>query len=749
MPLNLLLRRRTAVAAMGALLAVTASWPLCAAVTDWQSELKAGIAARERGDIAESLVRLDSAEHAAPDPASRSRARMQSGMTLLRAGRLADADRQLQSAQAGAPDAASSAALLLGRANVAGARHDSARASELYQQVVDAGNADPTLHELALAARLDRLRLQPAREQLRQFADLKRDIDAMPSPARRAHAYLLLGVQADGALTTARLLSTSPAAAGSLYQSTQQLARDCLNQAAALGAESGKPALKVEAEGELAQLQESLGKPADALKLNEAAIVEASALPAAQADLQLTRLQLRSARLSRRLGDDALARVSYLQAAGHLQAIRQDLPLEDDSGQSTYQTVIRPIFLGLADLNLLNVDSLAAQERDARLRSVLDTLELTHQAELQDYLGDRCSVDSARERDDAPLAAGVAVLYTAVLKDRLEVILRVKDGVFHHAVNLTASSLEQRIAEFRGQLLDPQSQSYLGNAQQLYAWLLAPFDAQLEQSKVRQLVVVPDGALRLVPFAALHDGHHFVAERFAVAAAIGLSLTDQQVRSAATSRTLLAGLAEPGPVVDRLATLKLGKSDDPATLRKQLALPGAQAEIERLTPRRRSVVLLNQDFTVSNFRRELSGGQYSVIHIASHGFFGASSQQSFLLAYDGVITIDDLQQLIGDSSPQDTGIELLTLSACDTAAGDDRAPLGFAGAAIKARARSVVATLWAVDDAAEKELMQSFYGHLSLGKGEAIAQAQRTLIGSEQFSHPYYWAPVELIGAWN
>jgi CHAT domain-containing protein len=162
------------------------------------------------------------------------------------------------------------------------------------------------------------------------------------------------------------------------------------------------------------------------------------------------------------------------------------------------------------------------------------------------------------------------------------------------------------------------------------------------------------------------------------------------------------------------------------------------------------VSLLNSEFTVARFQSEVRTGRYSVIHVATHGFFGDSARDSFLLAFDNIIHMDDLQNLISDNGSQNGAIELLTLSACDTATGDERAPLGFAGAAIRARARSVVGTLWAVSDAAAEQFMTTFYAALALqGKADALTQAQRALIRSPQFSHPYYWAPMVLIGDWN
>jgi CHAT domain-containing protein len=138
------------------------------------------------------------------------------------------------------------------------------------------------------------------------------------------------------------------------------------------------------------------------------------------------------------------------------------------------------------------------------------------------------------------------------------------------------------------------------------------------------------------------------------------------------------------------------------------------------------------------------------VHIASHSFFGGNAGDSFLLAYDDVIRIDQLQQLLASTEAQQAGIDLLTLSACDTATGDDRAPLGFAGAAIKAHARSVLGSLWAVSDTATQQFMEVFYKGLPQhGKAEAFTEAQRVLMRSTSFSHPYYWAPFVLTGDWN
>ncbi len=400
-------------------------------------------------------------------------------------------------------------------------------------------------------------------------------------------------------------------------------------------------------------------------------------------------------------------------------------------------------------------------------------IELAHQAELQDYLGDRCSVDSVRQGTNASVAAGVAIVYPIILKDRLEVVIRTSTTILHHAAPVPSGVLGRQVQRLRAELQDSSSNAYLESSHKLYEWLLAPFEQELAGANIRELVVVPDSYLRLIPFAALHDGKQFMAERYLVSTVTGLSMTDPNAVRGKKPVSLLAGLSTPGPVVDKLMAMGFSGStansttrgllDPPgqaapgevagsqaAKMRTELSLPGVRTEINDLVPLAKSRSLLDSDFTVARFTQELQSGDYQVVHVASHGFFGRSSDQSFLVAYDDVIKLDDLQRLIAVHGDEGAGIELLTLSACDTATGDDRAPLGFAGAAIKARAKSVIGTLWSVSDVATQQFMEGFYAGLSEhGKAEALTRAQRTFIQSSRFSHPYFWAPYVLIGDWN
>ena len=141
-----------------------------------------------------------------------------------------------------------------------------------------------------------------------------------------------------------------------------------------------------------------------------------------------------------------------------------------------------------------------------------------------------------------------------------------------------------------------------------------------------------------------------------------------------------------------------------------------------------------------------------MVHLATHGQFSSKLSDTFLLTWDDRLTIEGLRNLLKSRSESSaTPIELLVLSACQTAEGDQRATLGLAGLAVRSGARSTLATLWSVNDNSTADLMTEFYRSLTqqnMSKAESLRQAQLKLLKNPDFQHPFYWSPFILIGNW-
>jgi CHAT domain-containing protein len=163
-------------------------------------------------------------------------------------------------------------------------------------------------------------------------------------------------------------------------------------------------------------------------------------------------------------------------------------------------------------------------------------------------------------------------------------------------------------------------------------------------------------------------------------------------------------------------------------------------------------VLLDEAYTLENLDRTFATTDYRIVHMATHGVFGGSSDETFLLTHDDKLTMDRLEDLIGRTRRRGSQVDLLTLSACQTALGDEWAAFGLAGIAVKAGVSSAVATLWYADDEAAFEIMTDFYRRLrgaGDSKARALQQAQVRMIRDNRFDHPAFWAPFLLIGNWS
>ena len=482
--------------------------------------------------------------------------------------------------------------------------------------------------------------------------------------------------------------------------------------------------------GYLGALYEDQGRLDEALALSRRALFLAQQANAPES-LYRWHWQLGRLLAAKKATTEAIA--SYQQAVLVLSGIRFDMAHGYATGGGSFRDAVGPIFFELVDLLLATApDPSDGSAYQARLREARATLEQLKAAELRDYFRDEC-VDAVQAKvqslDD--VARSAVVIYPVVLPDRLELLLTFPSGLRRATVPVGAEALTAEVRQLRALLEKHTTQQFLPHAKQLYDWLVRPFAAELAGLGTDTLVFVPDGPLRTIPMSALHDGERFLIERYAVVTTPGLSLTDPRPLGRGNLRVFLSGLSQSVQGFPALQHV-------PAELSSIHALYGGE-------------VLLDEDFRVSRIEAELDRREFGVVHVATHGQFSEDAESSYLLTWDGRLGMDRLGEAVGRARFHDKPIELLTLSACDTAQGDDRAALGLAGVAVQAGARSALGTLWSVDDLASAELVGEFYAQLHaqpVSKAVALQRAQQKLVRDPNRAHPYYWAPFLLIGNW-
>jgi CHAT domain-containing protein len=323
------------------------------------------------------------------------------------------------------------------------------------------------------------------------------------------------------------------------------------------------------------------------------------------------------------------------------------------------------------------------------------------------------------------------VIYPIALPDRLELLVSFGEEQQLVTVPVREAALRAEVQQFRSLLEKRTTNEYLVPARQLYERIIRPVEPLLARHGIDTIVLVPDDVLRVIPFAALHDGSNFLIQRYAVAVVPSMHLIDPKPLAAGPRLALVLGLSQG--------------------VQGFVELPNVSNEVAAVHQIQGGRELVNQAFTQSRFAGELKSTPYNIVHVASHGQFSGDPKQTFVLAYDGKLNMDALEADIKYGERRQNALELLVLSACETATGDDRAALGLAGIALKAGARSALASLWYVNDIAAGRLVVDFYRAMQgsgTSKAQALRAAQRAMLADPRYAHPAYWAPFLLIGNW-
>ncbi len=534
--------------------------------------------------------------------------------------------------------------------------------------------------------------------------------------------------------------------------------------------------------GYLGQYYGQQGKLAKAIALTNQALVLAETQNIDGDAREISYLwQSQLGQLLEREGNKDEAIAAYTLAFNTLQSLRTDLNANDRVVQFNFRQEVKPVYLQLADLLLANdhpqaLKSLGAIDTNApQTSNNLNNLELARQvieslqlAELDNFFQDPCSQTANVAVTIDELDPQAAVIYPIVLSDRLEVILSVAgkplqrfttavqdttvnqtldllyDTLYNHSIDNSAVNIFSTIP-LNPRELTENTRILLPTLQQIYRWLIEPLETELASERIETLVFVLNGRLQNIPMAALYDGKQYLLEKYGVALAPSLQLLNSQPIPRKQLKVLAAGLSEQ---VEIQGEIFPALDNVPEELNR----------IEAIFPQSRQ--LLNQEFTANNIKQQLQAG-FSVVHLATHGVFSSDPQKTFIVMGDRqTINLNSLSDLL--SSSNNNRPELIVLSACDTATGDERAVLGLAGVAVRSGS-STIASLWSVEDVSTTKLMSQFYRELenpATQKIAALQQAQLSLIESLRTNpplpelkqlppHPYYWAAYVLVGNWQ
>jgi CHAT domain-containing protein len=579
--------------------------------------------------------------------------------------------------------------------------------------------------------------------------------------------------------------------------STQELVIEWLNRAIAIAQRIQDPQSTAYALGRLGHVYECQNDLPRALTLTQQAQLASGADPSRYL------WEWQAGRILKAQGQTKDAIIAYETAVETLHPLRTDLAIASRDFQFDFRDTVEPIYRELTELYLGQVpvdqalftppepsdqvahkpkQALASNTQDSKLKthdsvaspnlllpaspivSALKTIDDLRLAEVQNYFGDDCSI-TVFSKPVTFMDEKTAVLSTVILGDRVAVILSLsgKQGLRSqlHWLPSRTQEVTATINQLRVQLekRSDVANTYQINARKVYDWLIRPFAPTLAKAKIETLVFIQDGILRSVPMAALSDGQEFLVEQYAIASTPSLNLVDPTPLNHRALRVLSFGLTKSsaieGPIYFEPLRYVQQEID-----RIRAILPGSRG-------------LLDEEFTRDRLKQELAQGDFPIVHLATHGRFGIDSRDTFLITgaaatkqpsagrvtgtmdsipkipYNDKLTINSLYRIIREFR-RGNSLELLTLTACETAAGSDRDALGIAGISLQAGARSAIASLWQVDDQSTAQLITQFYQNLQQGmsRAKALQLAQKNWLQTQSNSHPGYWAALILLGNW-
>ena len=594
-------------------------------------------------------------------------------------------------------------------------------AIELYQQLQSS-----KLPLVKVQAQINLYKLQSAQNiapnTLEFIGQIDKQLCAISPNRKTIYAYINLA-------ETIRIEQTSSQLDRQILLATARMIATAIGQARTIKDNRAE----AQALGELGNLYELTDRHSEAKTLTKQALVIAEGLPAPDLAYRL-HWQLGRIISATKPQDLTPAIAAYRQAVNHLKSLRNDLNGSDADLQFSFRDSVEPVYRELVDLLLKDGDKIASQN----LTAARDLIESLQVAELENFLRQGCLDTYTIQLDKIDRSA--AIIYSIVLPDRVAVIASIPgQSLRYYSHNISQQSIEEKISKVRTKLENPefssrQEQTFKTQSKQLYDLLISPLATDLQKSNTKTLVFILDGVLRNLPMSVLYDGKQYLVEKYNLALTPGLQLVPpSDVGERESRQAFLGGISE--------------------SRQGFTALPGVRSEIEAIGQLIPNQKLIDEKFNNRQVASNLVASNSQIVHLATHGQFSSNPEDTFILTWDGRLDINGLQNLIQNRNNRSSkGIDLLVLSACQTAAGDNRATLGLAGVAIKARAKSTIASLWSVSDEGTQLLMIDLYRNLAnpnLSKAESLKLAQQSLIRNPKYHSPFYWGAFVLVGNWR
>ncbi len=483
----------------------------------------------------------------------------------------------------------------------------------------------------------------------------------------------------------------------------------------------------------------------------------------------------------------------YKMAFNTLKNLRKTFIISNANHQLSFREKIEPFYREY--VNLLVSNQFPSQEHLEIARQAIEYLQVE---EVKNHLKEDClyvteenqNIEENNDPKATFLNPKTAIIYPIILPEKLAIIDSIPNNNYQkcqrqqtenqdlkcyprdyhlYLTKVTQIEVENTYQEIK-RYLNPRSpqELLLESSQKLYNMMIKPLENDLINNQIKTLVFVLDGVLRNLPMSALYDGEKYLIEKYNIALVPGLKLLK--------SKSLSLIPENPNILIGGLSQARQGFT----------SLPSVENEIKEISQigieTTSKTIIKNEDFTEEKLTKLIKESPFSMIHLATHGQFSSEAENTFILTWDQKLNLQQLQNSLAQRKVIKP-IELLILSACQTASGDKNAALGLAGLAVRLGVQSTVATLWSVNDQSTSELMIKFYQELiemqrnkvealqkidalitqglsneelaninfnqTLSQAEVLTNAQRFLLQQTQYKHPYYWSPFVLIGNWN